>query len=309
MCKKYGWTFALVAAVALSSELNAAVIYSTAGSTYNQDFNGLPTDTRQSNSIQSGASPPQVNYTNGWQDDSSTVSGDHVGIPGWYLYHPTASASEGGTNTRQRLRFGTGSSNTGAFYGFAAGSTNPEKALGFLPSTTMASNPVADPSASNDDTMFIGLRLTNTTGQTLDQFTVSYTGEQWRDGGRDGEQTSIAFSWKVNAANVHEIAGFATVAELGFTSVVAANGTTAAAVDGNVAGKVPVAAYTVTGINWTPGSDLWVRWGDQQLLGNDHGMAIDDLSFSATATEVPEPASLVLVGLGICGLALRRRVG
>jgi hypothetical protein len=81
--------------------------------------------------------------------------------------------------------------------------------------------------------------------------------------------------------NIHQIAGFTNVPELGFTSVVANNSTTGSAVDGNAAGKVTVAQFTVNGINWAPGTDLWLRWGDQQLTGNDHGMAIDNVEFSA----------------------------
>src|SRR5690606_33373831 len=150
----------------------AAVLYSTPGSTYFEDFNSLPTDVRASANIESGASAPQVDYPNGWTDDSTTVSGDRVGVPGWYLYHPITQ-SEGGANDHQRLRFGTGSSNTGSFWAFASGAnnsdaTNPEKALGSLSSNTMS---------AAGESMFIGLRLTNNTGQTLTQFTLTYNGE------------------------------------------------------------------------------------------------------------------------------------
>jgi hypothetical protein len=284
---------AIVTALAGGDRVRAAISYTTPGAIYSQDFNGLPTDTQTNNNIQTGASPPFVNYTNGWQDDTTTVAADRISIPGWYLYHPLDPGTEDGFNDRQRFRFGTGTSTAGSFYAFAStNAANPEKALGFLPSTTVATAPQANPTANNDDTMFMALRLTNDTGQTLDRFTLSYDGEQWRDGGR-GDQASLTsavnFSWKINALNVHQIAGFQSVPELGFTSPVANTATDPvdpAAVNGNVAGKVPVAAFTVTGINWPNGADLWLRWGDQQQDGNDHGMAIDNVSFSANIAPV-----------------------
>jgi hypothetical protein len=279
----------------------AAISYTMPGGTYSQNFDGLPVDARNNSTIESGAISPLVNYTDGWQDDvDPAVSTEvDVSIPGWYLYHPLQPAGttpENGFNNHQRLRFGPGNDNAGSFYGFASdpdgagtmtAASNPEKALGFLPSTTLATNPVNDPSSSNDDTMFIGLRLTNNTGQALDAFTLKYDGEQWRDGGRSGANTSVLFSWRIDPVNIHQIAGFANVPELGFTSVVANNSATAAAVDGNTAGKVAVAPFTVTGVNWAPGTDLWLRWGDQQLTGSDHGMAIDNVVFSANISGPP----------------------
>ncbi len=285
-------TFFILFAI-LGHRASASVPYTTPDSSYTQDFNGLPTDTRQSNSIQSGASGSTINYINGWQDDTTTVSGDHVSIPGWYLFHalsPGGTTGENGTNHHQRLRFGTGASGTGAFYAFAPGTGDSEKALGFLPSTTLVTDPVVDPTASNDDTMFMGVRLTNNTGQTLNQFTLGFDGEQWRDAG-SSTVTPVNFSWIVTpssaaASTIHQIAGYASVPELAFNSPVAT--AAAAAVDGNSAGMVTVAPFTVTGINWTDGSDLWLRWSDQQQMTiSDHGMAIDNVAFLASIGTPP----------------------
>jgi len=59
---------------------------------------------------------------------------------------------------------------------------------------------------------------------------------------------------------------------------------------------------TITDINWLPGTDLWLRWDDVNNSGNDHGLAIDDLAFLA----IPEPSGIVLLGVGIATLLLRR---
>ncbi|HEY1015407.1 MAG TPA: hypothetical protein VGE07_22055, partial [Herpetosiphonaceae bacterium] len=62
-----------------------------------------------------------------------------------------------------------GSSNTGALY--SNGSTGAtERALGSIPSNTSGA-------------IYYGVRLRNATGQAITSLDVSYTGEQWRDGG------------------------------------------------------------------------------------------------------------------------------
>ena len=72
------------------------------------------------------------------------------------------------------MRIGAGTANTGAFMSYGA-SGNTERALGSQVSgTTVAVIP---------GQQYIGLRLTNNVGYTLDSFTLSYDGEQWRDGG------------------------------------------------------------------------------------------------------------------------------
>jgi hypothetical protein len=50
---------------------------------------------------------------------------------------------------------------------------------------------------------------------------------------------------------------------------------------------------------------LWIRWADTNDAGNDHGLAIDDLQFSASV--IPEPSSCLLLGLAAVTLRRRRR--
>jgi hypothetical protein len=286
-------TTALTAAMALASshQSRASITYSTAGSTYSQNFDSLP-NTPQNVSL--GASPI------GWIDDTTAPGANQFSILGWYLYHPLVQA-EGGANGHQRLRIGAGTANTGAFMSWGA-SASTDRALGDLGSNTL--NPVSGPGGD----IYIGLRLSNNTGQILDSFTLSYNGEQWRDGGATTPTAqTMSFTWSTTATAISDPnTSFTPASALSFTSPVFANTGSGAAVDGNGAGKVAIGPVTVSGINWLPGTDLWLRWDDLNDVGNDHGLGIDDLSFSADIA-VPEPSSLALLGLGIAGVMMVRR--
>lgn len=305
--------FAAAAGVSalLAAQSYGAIAYSTPGSTYSENFDGLPTDAPSGANIQSASSGPYS--VNGWQDDSSTVTGNHVGVPGFYLYFPTdvgapnppTSTNEGGTNGHQRIRFGPGA-NTGSFWAFGNLSTSTDKALGDVGSTT---------TAANGANFYTGLRLTNNTGQTLTSFTVTYDGEEWRDGqGTAGETLSFDYSLDATTANWANQAGvtpvptYTAVSALNFTApTVAGTGSSGTATDGNAAAnRVAGITATISGVTWAPGTDLWLRWGDPQVASlADDGLAIDNVQFSAVT---PEPTALGLLALGGLGLIGRRRV-
>jgi hypothetical protein len=86
-----------------------------------------------------------------------------------------------------------------------------------------------------------------------------------------------------------------------WTSVV--NTATAASVDGNAAGRVSGRGGTISNITWNPGENLWVRWVERNDSGNDHGLAIDNVNFTA----VPAPGVIALAGTGLLIMARRRR--
>ena len=142
----------------------ASVSYTIIGGSYTQNFDSLPN------------TPTNVslgNSTIGWKDDDPAASGSNFSIEGWYLWHPiNLSSGEGGFNGNQRMRIGAGTVNTGAFMSFGAAAST--EALGGVMSNTLG--------LANSES-YMGLRLTNNTGSTLGQFTLSYNGEQWRNGG------------------------------------------------------------------------------------------------------------------------------
>ncbi len=278
---------AVLAGLASIQTSQASVSYTTPGSTYSQDFNTLPI-TPVNTSL--GNSPI------GWTDDNASPGVNNFSILGWYLYHPTTQ-TEGGFNSHQRVRIGSGNSTTGSFYSFGINAST-DRSLGNLGSATLA------PDGGN---IYIALRLSNNTGQTLDSFTVGYTGEQWRDAGVSTPET-MTFSWSTTATAVSDPpSSFNDVASLAWTTPKATG--TAAALDGNqAANQVVLSPFTVSGINWANGTDLWIRFTDVQLATlADSGMGIDDFTFSADIAAVPEPSTCALLGLGAIGFFIRRR--
>lgn len=208
---------------------------------------------------------------NAWTNDLT--------LPGWSLFSSAGVAAS-------TFRADAGTSNAGAIYSYGStGST--ERAFGSVASGTFAGN--------------IVLALSNNTGSLLNSFTLGYTGEQWRNGGNTAAQ-SLTLEYGFGAT--YATTTFTAAGGLGFTSPVV--GATAAAVDGNAAGAVANLGGVVA-TNWAVGDTLWLRWVDLNDVGNDHGLAIDNLSFSVTAVPEPGTVALWLAGLGVIGFVARRR--
>ena len=204
---------------------------------------------------------------------------------------PGVSFVEAGANADASLRVDNGSSSTGDTFLYGATGSN-ERALGAYASGSLTSQ--------------YGITLRNNTGATLNQFTLSYTGEQWKDGGSGMAVINTeTFSYAVGALTLNATTGYTQVADLDFRALV--NNTTAdRTLNGNSSEYSRQIGATVSGINWTAGSTLTLRWTDQNDPGNDDGLAIDDLAFSAT---VPEPATAAagFLMLGALGWSLRRQ--
>jgi hypothetical protein len=58
---------------------------------------------------------------------------------------------------------------------------------------------------------------------------------------------------------------------------------------------------------WAAGDTLWVRWIEKNDPGNDHGLAIDNLSFSVSAVPEPQTYALFIAGIAALTFVARRR--
>jgi hypothetical protein len=264
--------------LALLTASSAFADVSYTGGTYSQNFDTLA----------SGGT------NNPWTNNST--------IAGWYLYQQAASGTAITT-----YNAGTGSSNAGAFYSFGAAGSSERSLGGVASGGSYFGSPATGAIAG-----WIAVGIQNDTGLSIDSFTISFDGEQWRDGGTNpagGIPTAQTMRLEYGfGSSFTSVASWVSPGgNFDWASPVFVNTTTSgAAVNGNSAGLVASRGGTITGLNWMSGDKLFIRWIERNDVNSDHGLAVDNFNFSATA--VPEPTSAGLLALtGVAGLAFRRR--
>ena len=151
-------------------------------------------------------------------NDTSWV--DNSTLPGWYAARSTNGPSIG------TYRASDGSTNAGGLYSFGAAGANAvtDRALGSIASN--ATGAIA-----------YGVRFTNDTGKAITNLTITYTGEEWRNGGNTDTQT-LAFSYRISSSPITDpdpanTNTWTAVSALDFNTPTV--GTNASALDGNLA--------------------------------------------------------------------------
>jgi len=262
-----------VALVAVSATSVSATVVPFVD-TYSQDFNGLN---------QSGGQTLTGKGPHPFSDlIDPALTPAITGMQGWYLANPGGSS----TNTEYRAQDGSngGSSGRGVISFGLTGDGN--RSLGALPTGNQISS--------------FGVLLLNTSGTTIPAIGVSFTGQQWRAGDVDVVNT-LSFAYGFGGSIDSATTPFAS---LDFSSPITTGGQIP--LDGNLpANQVPRSA-TITGLNWADGTTLALRWNMNELTGQDSGLAINNLQINA----VPEPSTMALAaaGLGLAGVAARRRL-
>lgn len=166
-----------------------------------------------------------------------------------------------------------GSETIGALYSYGVGGS-ADRALGSLASGTTGD-------------MRYGVAFTNATGGTVTNLTVTYAGEQWHCASNAVQ--SLGFGYCVtNAVVPLRQAVFKWLPALRFDAP--------RTVDMK-AGIVTGEGYTVTADLPTivkPGEIVLLCWEDKNDAGNDHGLALDDLSVSWVVEKVKRAAVIML---------------
>ncbi len=205
---------------------------------------------------------------------SGTANGwtNNVTLPGWYA----SQSADLGVVSNYRAESGSG--NSGALYSFGATSSS-ERALGSVASGTPGN-------------FAYGVRFINDTALTATNITISCTGEQWRNGGNTNAQ-KLAFSYLVSGSPLTSSAAAGAQSWTAFTALdftTPTTGATAGVLDGNNPTNQQVFTNIVlNGVTVPPGQEIFLRWFDVNDSGNDHGVALDNLtvSFQTASNSVP----------------------
>ncbi len=262
------------------------VPYTSAGSTYTQDFDSLPYEPTNSVNTANPATINSVVYSLGNPFDfASAVEATGSGglglsntMPGWYGLGNVLSrfgATAGDQTTGGDLSFGPTNS--------AAAATN--RSLGLL--ATGSTGPTA-----------FGVRFLNQTGSTLGSFNLAYSSELWR------ETTAAKAVTNFYYVDLSGTNGFVTnIVSGSLTNLTFATGSTAWGTNGPVSSNYVVFSNQALAIDWPAGTALWIVWEMDNSAGSAQGIGIDNLSFAADlATNLPpdittEPRSqIVTVG-------------
>ncbi len=268
-----GLMLSLVVAI---STANAAVLYGTAGASYTQDFDSL-TSTSDTEPWKVGS----VTWSNGSTLDSWYWADPDGFTAGTYTVVSRVSGDDGLANQQDRP--------------LSIGEYDTDRAFG--------TQTRSDNSDTISDFARFGLQLTNDTGATLNEFTLSFTAEQWRAiGGQPADQLTFDYQVFSSGGSLTAASAWTDVAAFTFT----APQTVASSdwLDGNDSANQEAFSETITGVNWGAGEELWLRWND---VSTKHAMmGIDDLSFVAA---VPEPSSIAMLLIGgvAMGLTFIRR--
>ena len=222
----------------------------------------------------------QVPFNGTYTQDFDTLAASGAGLawannstlPGWFLFNKNLASITS-------YVAGNGASNTGSFYSLGL---SADRALGGVASGGAYFGSPAQGAVAG----WIALAVRNDTGGSVDGITLRFNGEQWRNGGNTEPQPMVLeYGMGATFADVPE--WLPAGANFNWQSPVATG--TAAAVDGNVAGRVNNVGGDLRGLAWAPGATLWLRWVELNDVGNDHGLAIDDVSITLALPDTTAP--------------------
>lgn len=189
----------------------------------------------------------------------------------------------GGTNAfsllgwqtnRDTYRSSNGSSTNGDVYSFGE-NNNTERALGGIPSSSVSR-------------VYIGASFKNTSDGKLNEFNISYKGEQWRRSDKRTKDSStpladtLVFEYSTNATGVNDAtANWKRANSLNFISPIVRD--TVSVLNGNLAAN----SQSISGkfnAELSQNSTVYIRWAyirnTTGISGSRDGLAVDDFSIT-----------------------------
>jgi uncharacterized protein len=193
-------------------------------------------------------------------------------LTGWY-------AKTDATASITTYALNTGSSTGAALYSFGSTSSS-DRALGYAPSNAFFGS-------SGTGKAYMGLRFVNNTAATINSLSITWSGEQWRKADNAAVH-SLSLSHQKGSSVTDLTAGTWTSAASSFSSpITGATGT--ATLDGNLAANRASNITVTLSLNVLAGEEIMLRWEDLNDSGNDHLLAIDDISVTATIVASNSP--------------------
>jgi trimeric autotransporter adhesin len=184
------------------------------------------------------------------------------------------SISESGSNANTSYTADAGSGTAGETYSYGSG-TSTDRAFGSIASSNLLS--------------VYGTKIKNTTGTSINSINIFYVGEQWRKGASVTDR--LDFQYSTNATSLTN-GSWTDVNALDFSSLQTGS---AGALDGNLSVNRITLNSIISGLSIANNTDIWIRWVDVNISGNDDGLAIDDFSISG-CNNLPSTSNLSLSG-------------
>jgi hypothetical protein len=132
-----------------------------------------------------------------------------------------------------------------------------------------------------------GLRLINGTSQPLNYINLQFTGELWR---QSNVPKTLEFYYLIDPTATAPMSTNATayLPALNVAFPTDSGDVGGVAVDGTApANQINLAVTNQSVIRWPTGEALWLVWEMADATGKAQGLAIDNLSFAATALGTP----------------------
>lgn len=215
--------------------------------------------------------PGQLTYTESF--DGMGAAGTNF-INGWTAIRHAGSGTIGDVLP---LVVTDGSANAGAIYN--VGTTGADdRAFGSLASGTTVPR--------------FGAVFQNNTGSGITAIELTGIMEQWRSGSSNTVNEIYPFEYSLDAVSLSTGTWF-TATSFDLLEKITAS-VAAEPLDGNLADNQTAISATITGISWTSGSALWIRWSDANDLGSDGILSVDNLVMTVstgTVTADPEPSN------------------
>lgn len=255
------------------------IAYTQLGAVYAQNFDALPNPGLVS-----------VNADNPVTNAGITYS---LANPYDFAFPVVASGNRGGLGI-SALAGWYGSSVSASKFGATAGdqTTGGDISFGLPGSSNRALGLIA--TSSTKATAF-GVRFLNGTSTTFTRMNLQFTGEVWR---QSNKPKTLQFNYFVDltGTNVFPATGMFLIRALNVSLPTVATDVGGVAVDGTATlNQTNLSVLNQTIANWPPGAALWLVWQMTDASSLSQGLAIDNLSFSAS---VPLPVPLTAQSVG-----------